>query len=429
MRKIFLGSTAVVAVALFAPDAAMAQTVGFADRSMAPAGTSMRGLEIRIGGYYRAMYNYTDQDGANNSTARLGKSDFSNEIEIHVLASGKAANGLQYGVALEIENDVYRTPGNVASGASATGKNSLGYDEAWAYLAGDWGQIRFGEEDGALAQLQSGHITGFGLGGLDSGDLEQQVIGANNRAAFNSVNLLLDNTKIIYLTPQFFGFDAGVSLSPNTGEGPLSGCDSLATANLCDRVSALSTVSPRRRNEVQAALRWRGSFGPVGVAATLGYVGADAVKNLSGPSPERLSMIWAGAVATAYGFTLGGWYTGGDALPNYNMLARRGSVVSTGQVVDDRKMDSYLVGATYNIDAITVGAHFSQNWSAGDQANRAGLRTTGLAVGGNYRLAPGLDLFAEYSKVERKERGVSFNRPNDGSAEYSVVLAGFRVAF
>ncbi|WP_043835196.1 porin [Muricoccus aerilatus] len=452
MRKLLLGSTAAAAAALFAPGGAMAQGVSFSDSSMGAAGTSMRGLEVRLGGYYRAMYNYTNQTGDSNATTRLGKSDFTNEIEIHILASGKAANGLRYGVALEIENDAYRQPqaGNPATNVvSNSGKNTLAFDEAWAYLAGNWGQIRYGDEDGAIQQLQSGHITGFGVGGLDSGDQYQQAIGGNQRATFSTVNDAGDNTKLIYLSPQFLGFDAGASFSFNTNDGANSGCDSLANAAFCDRTSAISGVNTRRRNELQAALRWRGSFGPVGLTATVGYFGADVIKNTTGFSPERINMIWAGAAATAYGFTVGGWYTGGSS--NGNFTTRLES--SAANPVDDRRLDSFLVGATYTIDAITVGGHFAQSVSAGSQAlSGAGgptstaltgdRRETGFAVGGNYRVAPGLDFFAEYIQTQRKERGFDFLTGNAVTAATTAagtaiqrgstvgtVLAGFRVAF
>ncbi|WP_458094890.1 porin [Roseomonas sp. WA12] len=434
MRKLLLGSTAVAAAALFAPVGASAQGVNFADGSMGAPAVSMRGLEVRVGGYFRAIYNYTDQDGSNNATTRLGKSDFSQEIEIHILASGKAANGLRYGVALEIENDAYRQPqaGNPATNVTTNGaKNTLNYDEAWAYLAGPWGQIRYGDEDGAIQQLASGHITGFGIGGLDSGDAFQQVVGGNYRIALNNPNDLGDNTKLIYMSPQFLGFDAGASFSFNTQEGPLSGCDSLANAALCDRVSALPGGSTRRRNEVQAALRWRGSFGPVGLAATVGYIGADSVKNTTFPaiSGQRIDMVWAGAAVTGFGFTVGGWYTGGSANANYATLTES----RTGALTDDRNVGAYLVGATYTIDAITVGGHFTQVLSAGSQTfGTGGRRETAFAVGGNYRVAPGLDFFTEYLQSQRKERNFNIATGTVGATDginVATVLAGFRVAF
>jgi hypothetical protein len=423
MRKLLLGSTAVAAAALFAPVGAMAQSLsGDALTASQAAGVSLRGLEVRIGGFYKAMYNYTRQENVNVGDARVGNSDFSQEIEIHVLATGKAANGLRYGVALEIQNDINRTPP-----AGPIGKNSLDYDEAWAFLQGPWGQIRFGDEDGAIAQLQSGHITGFGLGGIDSGDNNQQVIGGNYRPAFYTPNDPGDNTKLIYLTPQLFGFDAGVSFAFNTNEGPLSGCDSVtaATVTTCDRLSAVAGANTRRRNELQAALRWRGSFGPVGLATTVGYIGADAVKNITGPSADPLSMVWAGAVATAYGASIGGWYTGGSSNGGFNNRLNR-----AGTVVDDRRSDAFLVGATYTIDAFTVGGHYTVNWTAGSQTAPAGRRDIGWAVGGNYRVAPGLDFFAEYVNYDRKERGFQFNnRGPAGGTTVDIVLAGFRVAF
>ncbi|MFH5923305.1 porin [Roseomonas xinghualingensis] len=423
MRKLLLGSTAVAAAALFAPNGANAQSLSgdaFSATQGAPA-ASLRGLEVRIGGFYKAMYAYIDQDGANSPTGRLGSSDFTQEIEFHILASGKAANGLRYGVALEVQNDATRT---------GTDRNSLDYDEAWAFLAGSWGQVRFGDEDGAISLLQSGHITGFGVGGLDSGDVNQETVGTRNRGQWNTPNDLGDNTKLIYLSPQFAGFDAGVSFAFNQGGGPNDGCPNNATgpdsiASSCDRLAAIVGGSTRRRNEVQAALRWRGSFGPVGAAATVGYIGADAIKNIGGAA-ERLDMIWAGATATAYGFTFGGWYTGGNANGNFATLTPSRP---NNAIRDDKGINAYLVGATYTIDAITVGGHFAQSWSAGDQFNPNTLRQTGWSVGGNYRVAPGLDFFAEYNNMERKETGFTFNRPGDGKTQVDLVLAGFRVAF
>ncbi|MBP0494306.1 porin [Roseomonas indoligenes] len=432
MRKLLLGSTAVAAAALFAPGGASAQTLSSDafGSTMAGPSASLRGLEVRIGGYYRAMYNYTRQENVNVPGAAVGSSDFSNEVEIHVLASGKAANGLRYGAALEIENDAWRNPANLTGNASAAGqKNTLDYDEAWAYLAGAWGQIRFGDEDGAIGQLQSGHITGFGVGGLDSGDQNQQVIGGNYRRNLVGVNDLGDNTKLIYLSPQFFGFDAGASFAFNTNEGPLSGCDAVSTTTVtqCDRLAVSPTFNNRRRNEIQAAVRWRGSFGPVGAAATVGYIGADAVRNASGPSADRLNMLWAGATATAYGFTVGGWYERGNFNGNFNTVQRD----TAGARVDDRNGTAFLAGATYTIDAITVGGHFSTNWTAGSQSiATTGRRDRGWAVGGNYRLAPGLDLFAEYLKFDIKETGFQFNNVGpSGSTKVDIVLTGFRVAF
>ena len=436
MRKLLLGSTAVAAAALFAPNV-MAQTLSTTDpfATVGAPTSSLRGLEVRLGGYYRAFYNRTRQSDINTSTARLGSSDFSNEIEIHLLAIGKATNGLRYGMALEIENDAYRQPQAATNGVATNSvtngaKNTLNYDEAWAFIGlPGAGHIRFGDEDGAVAQLQSGHITGFGVGGLDSGDTTQQVVNGNYRAGFSTVNDLGDNTKLIYLSPQFFGFDAGVSFAFNSQEGSLSGCDALSNAVLCDRLSAINSFNSRRRNEVQAALRWRGSFGPLGIAATVGYIGADSVKNIGGVSGQHMDLLWTGAQFTAYGFTVGGWWTGGTANSGFNTLQPS----SAATPLDDRNMSAYLVGGTYTIDAWTFGGHFAKTSTAGNTLVTTGAREdTGWAVGGNFRIAPGLDLFGEYNSYQRKERGFNFVTGTTGSTDgvnVSVVLAGFRVAF
>ena len=140
MRKILLGTTAVVGAALLAPTVASAQE--------APT--------VRVGGYFRAYYGYTRQTSPhvtgnvggtvggtaaaptitggtnvfqanqigdpglagstatpNNGTtasaaqsARNGKNDFSTDAEIHVFVNGKTANGLTYGAVVEMQFDV-----------------------------------------------------------------------------------------------------------------------------------------------------------------------------------------------------------------------------------------------------------------------------------------------------------------------------------
>jgi hypothetical protein len=447
MRKLLLGSTAVAAAALFAPGGAHAQSLSSDafSRSLGTAGASMRGLEVRVGGYFRAIYNYTSTNGDNSpaganingsggNAVRLGKSDFSEEVELHILASGKAANGLLYGVAMEIEHDAYRQPQAVISGTTGNvttsgAKNTLNFDEVWAYMAGPWGQLRYGDEDGAIGQLQSGHVTGFGTGSLDSGNTTQQVVGSNFRPTWNTVNDLGDNTKVIYLSPQFFGFDVGGSFAFNSNEGPLSGCDSLGNATLCDRVGGISGQSFRRRNEVQAAVRWRGSLGPVGAAVTVGYIGADSVKNMTGVSPQHLDAVWAGTALTAYGFTAGGWFTTGDFAPGFNTIAPS----RPGAVVDDRNTTSWQASVLYNFEAFTIGGLVTQTISAGSTSIATGGRKdTGWSVGGNYRIAPGLDLFVEYNQIDRKERNFNFLTGATGStagAHVSIFQTGFRVAF
>ena len=108
-------------------------------------------------------------------------------------------------------------------------------------------------------------------------------------------------------------------------------------------------------------------------AQILGDYGADVVKNTAGFSPERLDMIWAGVAATAYGFTVGGWYTGGNA--NANFATKFESTAANP--VDSRSLDAFLVGATYTIDAITIGHDLTRGASKFRRSARQTASPTG----------------------------------------------------
>ncbi|WP_376097515.1 porin [Roseomonas sp. CCTCC AB2023176] len=431
MRKLLMGSTAVAAAALFAPGGALAQGAD----PFQPAGPPMvshRLLEVRVGGYFRGYYGYasqssqTERDAA--GTTRIGNSDFLQETEIHIVANGKAANGLRYGAAIELQNDSINQTLTVAgSTGSAASKNTIDIDEAWGFIAGPFGQLRFGDEDNVYGLMAQGHITNFASGGVD-GDFYDVLVGAA-RPNFNMTSDAGDNTKLIYMSPQFFGFDAGVSFAFNTGEADREGCVAASTA--CDRLSATTGANFRRRNEITAMLRWRGSFGGVGLGAHVGYFGADPIKNSTGVSPERINILLGGVQATAFGLTVGGHVTYGAARENF-FTPRLPDRIGARQ--DDRNLLSIAVGASYTIDAITVGAQYVNARSAGNQTITTGARREqGLNVGATYRIAPGIEAIAEYTYVLRKESGFDFISGGTGALNNriraDVVLAGFRFAF
>ena len=470
MRKILLGTTAVVGAALLAPEMAAAQ--------QAPT--------VRIGGYFRAYYGYTQQTSPHSTgvgspaqaagvtsaqvvpvlgapvvsstgngqfpaaiaSSRTGHHDFSTDAEIHVFVNGKTANGLTYGAVVEIQTDnnegAYRP-----ARRSQTSKTMLDIDEMYAFIASPTlGQIRFGDEDGPFGGLlNAGWVTNFGSGGV-YGDWEDFTIRPNR--TITSPGGVGDNSKIIYLSPQFFGFDAGVSWAFNEGEGGDTGCLQDFAGPFCDRAYASTGVSAfgrghasliGRRNELQLMGRWRGNVGPVGIAASGGGMISTAVNELTttGTQVEALRdpQVWqAGLQATAYGFTLGGTYMRGNTNFFYIPTFR-----------GDKNMQQFFVGASYTAGPFTIGANtFWGNYagSAGFTFNtntgaitsttaRQGQRRNAYSIGANYRIAPGLDVVAEFVRHEIHEVGVDLdNQPTNGVQDRlrsNVFLLGTRLAF
>ncbi len=467
MRKILLGTTAVVSA-----------VVGAA--VMAPQASAQEAPTVRIGGFFRAYYGYTQQTGQQGSpglngapiasggvagflapanvgaNARLGKHDISTDTEVHVFVNGKLANGITYGAVIEVNFNNLEGRQTLQERASAP-KTTAGLDEAYAFVAHPrFGQIRFGDEDGPMGGLMnSGWVTGFGTGGI-FGEWESFVVRSGGARTLTAPGGLGDSSKIIYMTPQFFGFDFGASFAPNYNGGEDTGCPNNGPTGFCDRAyafvgarnigipSAIPDFSVRK-NEYQLAARWRGNVAGVGLAATAGYIGSGAARDLNSVTGQQarvfnnLNIMQVGAQASYMGFTVGAAYMWGDFNWFYGNNLRGG-----------RQSSQLTVGGQYSAGPFTVGANmfsglfegaqrttFTENAAGGftqgvAATGRAGERRWGLGVGANYRLAPGMDLLAEYTYFSRREQGVDldvFRTGVQSRATASVFILGTRLAF
>jgi predicted porin len=191
------------------------------------------------------------------------------------------------------------------------------------------------------------------------------------------------------------------------------------------------TCRPRSRsatvriseNEIAGAVRYRGSFGNVGIAAGFGAMRAEAGDTLLNAAAVRdISAYTAGVNVTAFGFTVGGEYTWG----RYS-----GESVGRAPVLRGRDNSShYVVGATYTIGAVAIGGFFGE----GEQDNGGvlGDREQRIwGVGATYTVAPGLDLVAQYNNLRDRNVLATGILPAGGSntREADVFLFGARLAF
>jgi len=472
MRKILLGTTAVLGAAVLAPMPVHAQE--------APT--------VRIGGFFQAYFGNTIQTGMNatnvsmnqisqdgnsagfgtipgnqSNSARQGHNDFSTQTEVHVFVSGKAANGMAYGAVIELNFDSAEGTDRPGGRRSTQPKTGAAIDEMYAFVSTPTlGQLRIGDEDGPMGGLMNvGWITNFGTGGV-YGYWESFTVRPNRTTT--SPGGLGDNTKIIYLSPQVFGFDLGLSYAFNEGEGEDVGCLNSFSSVQCDRAYAITNnqgafnnregAARGRLNELQAMLRWRGSIAGVGLAAGFGTMQSGQVRNIdvNGNIFRNLrspSVYQAGLQASYMGFTVGGNYMWGNTTFFY-IPTQRGA----------QNMGQWVVGGSYTLGPLTVGA----NTFWGHYAPAAGLvgtappgvdpgsvpgvappntgpsqRRSAWSIGANYRLAPGLDLVAEYTMHQTRRPGFSqqglgacsatnINNCSD-RAIAQVFLTGIRLAF
>lgn len=464
MRKILLGTTAVVGLALVAP-VANAQQARPAARpaaapaappplpatSVAPTGTAAAifqtpvgitgagphgadgipnrpttpttsGTVIRLGGFFDfSMGNVSDDAdrGAVRGSGAQGRqrTDFRTESEINLYADGVAANGMRYGAVFELQMDAMTTTAGTGTGVD--------YDELYGFVKGSWGELRFGQEDSAASLLQIRRPAPLWMGDSDAWD--EFVV--NSGYIIAGVGDGNDATKIIYLSPQFMGFDVGLSYAANRFEGEQTTIPTSTTAFQRDRTGL--------ENEISAALRYRGTFGDFGVGASFVAQFADSGRLQASGVPvvsrdQNITTYAAGLLVRAYGFALGGDYTWG----NYRTTPANGSIASG---LDGS--NQWAVGLTYTLGALTLGGMYSQG--SQDNGGTVADRTqTYMGLGVAYVLAPGMTLFANYNQI--KDENVPTGAPTSAGAtltnfgpagttdrtrDITVLVAGVRVAF
>ena len=471
MRKLLLATVATTGLSMGIAAVADAQSTAPTPAApprpaaaAAPAGPAPGTLTVRLNGrfrFYAAILNDRDLENnlagsaavgttANGLTPQGGKNKavdytFATYARLYPGFDGVAANGLRYGASLEIRQDQYSGAGGGAIGSisqQSRGRNGLYFYRLWGYLGTDQlGTIRIGATDGPSSLYMTGNFENFDSGGFNGEHPAFLAPAAGITWPFADVGNMQTGTKAVYLSPQLFGFDFGVSFEPNTGNGGfLSNCNGPspvgtnfvnAAGNFtaaqganapngigpgCDRLSSspVNAESQRRRNTVDALLRYRGTLAGFGVAATGSFIGSANLKDNSGlpfsntfqgaAGPrfkfEGLRVFDFGAAVTYGGLSVGGKYQTG----RFN-----GSWGPAVEGLDDS--EAWLVGASYTFGPAIVGAHYLDYKSSGDNANAAlgrQRRETGLAVGSTYSLAPGVSIFASYLYAQNKQNGYDY---------------------
>jgi len=450
-------------------------------------------IVVRLNGRVRFYAFWADdRDGDNNAagtstgtvsaTTGLGTATGGNKTNNYGFAEyarlypgfdGVAANGLKYGANLEIRQDQNHSAGGGAfSSISAEGsqRGTLYFRRDWGYLGSNsFGTIRVGSTDQPTSLYMTGNFENFDDGGLN-GDLP----GFMNQAVapiwpFQDVGNFYTTNKVVYLSPSFAGFDFGVSYEPSTanlsaqtgcGAGNYAGTNftnpagtftaasgansSGATSPGCDRLSSSpsNAESARRKNTFDALIRYRGSFGPVGLAATAAYMGGGHVlDNQTGipynnnPLVGTLRRQYQGWDNGDFGVavTIGGLSFGGkEYFGRYN---GQGATTVTG--VPDAHAS--LVGFSYTFPGmpLIVGAHGLLFESPGDLSNAyfgRDRREQGIASGATYDIAPGVSLWLSGIYYERKQNGYNFvtgqtvSAATPGGNPYSNKVSGSIVA-
>ena len=211
MKKILLGSTAIVAAGMIAA---------------VPSADAASKMKLGVGGYMEQWFGFTSgddgvaQDYSGFSTVSDG--------EIHFKGKTKLDNGITVGVNVQLE--------------AQQGGDQI--DEQYMTVSGGFGQIIIGDENSAMYKMHYAP-SDFGIG-TNSGDVtswnkpvsdaegDSIAMGGHYRAPFGATyiepNAVNDSAKISYFTPRVSGFQLGLSYAPD-GSQDNNGLPNRDTAN------------------------------------------------------------------------------------------------------------------------------------------------------------------------------------------------------
>ncbi len=364
--------------------------------------------------------------------------NFASYMRLYPGVDGMATNGLRYGASIELREN-FNNPNNAT--ASTTASSPSGYSSsetvlvrrAFVYMGSDQvGIVRIGQTDGVIGLFDNGTYTSQtwdgGVGNFNGGMMQATAPGAGVAIPFawlSQAGSEYSNTKIVYLTPQFAGFDFGVQYAPSMGNAYSNSTGSTALqAGTCTVAGAgcnsttTGNDATRWLNQVAVGARYQGTIGPVNVGAYAVYetAGKEAINggglqltgnpgsltaNAGTVKYDNLSFVNAGLFVQlpSAGLTWAIDYNGGAV---NGQLAMR----PTGGAPEN----AILTGLVYKNGPWTLGAEVGIVESQGsvNLTKVSQRKETEVAFGGTYSPAPGLALVLEFMHTERHQGGFDF---------------------
>jgi predicted porin len=295
MKKILLGSTALVAAAAFAAPASAAEKI-----------------KLGLGGYYQTAFVLIDEDVANTRTDSLKQ-----EGEVYFTGETTLDTGITVGVMVQLE--AYTTDDQV--------------DEHYVYFDGGFGRVQLGAADSAAYLMHYSAPTAIAGHGVDSPNFFHATPPGTHGIASNYtfLNTTSDANKLTYFTPRFAGFQLGLSYTPSLAGG--LGGSSGSYGNLPD-----NTVGAQEKI-VEIGANYVNSFGGIDVAISAGYLTGSLEQDAAGFDDQEVFTL--GTQIGFAGFTFGGGY-------QKNNLG----------VALDEDLEQWNVGLTYGFGPFTVGAGY-----------------------------------------------------------------------
>ncbi|MBI1244653.1 MAG: porin [Alphaproteobacteria bacterium] len=412
MKKLLLGTSALVVAGLAAASApASAQTQPFGSPNFA----------VTVGGYARQYVTYVGQDNLPATTRSHG---FDQTSDNRLILTFRAAvpNGMSAGAVWQINPNAGNTGNSITR-------------RMWSFLEGSFGQVQLGGADNVAAQGSVGAPEAFN-GGFIVGD--NNALGINvakptsaqsNQAGNPSTGMDIDgiSNKIVYWTPRFEGFQAGVNYTPTMSYS-----------------QGLANTNNQYLDGWAGNINFTRTFGAIGVKAAAGYVTFAKPSGVGLTTATQNSLkdpsSWdAGLVVSVAGFDFGGSYQKTD---NWRSIGA-GTTWNTPAAVADGLTNfngnSYDLGIAYTFGAAMVSVNYTASRNDGSTVTNGVVtqQTNGkdkidiVGASGRYTLAPGVMANLGVFSAKYKE-GNGHTTSFFGSADQSRangVVSGLTLTF
>lgn len=395
MKKILLGSTALVAAGMLA-GAGEAQAQGTP-------------IAVTVGGYFYNFVGFVDQDDRKGAGA-IGKPanvDQQNDGEIWFSIRGQLANGMVIGGRVELEA---QTEGDQI-------------DETYLFAEGGFGRFELGQINNVAYRMQyRGPNVGSGFG-HNEGNVVNWVVNSTRSPLFDSALNMTglrfgdnDANKINYYTPRFAGFQFGVSYIPELSQ---------------DREGIVPNESDGYNQGFAAGANYVQDFGTWRIAAALGYVRYQAPDGSPNDDPYGYS---AGLQLGFGGLTVGGSYMrvkdGRSAAGSCGFgagTATAGNTSGTATVAPGCDIDgeAWDVGVQYVSGPASVSLSYLHGTNKGTIGVPGEDKHWNVTLVGRYTLAPGIALMAAlfHAEFNGKDAGSGFD--NEGTGVVGGLLLNF----
>ncbi|MDF1748017.1 MAG: porin [Alphaproteobacteria bacterium] len=272
--------------------------------------------------------------------------------------------------------------------------NSGVFDETYLKFYGDWGRIHLGADDDVVDNMATGghdvqaHSEGF------DGEFADYYTQIGDAVFLKTTGTSDDANKIAYYTPNFGGFEGGISFTPESGiEGQTQQTDTGDAYNI-----------------LETSVTYGIDLQDVSILGSLGYRHADADQGVINQDLEKINAFRAGVKVGFGPIEVGvGYGDNGSSGTQKGTLADAGSNYQLG------------VGWDYGLGRLAVGYAYGENTNTDGTEDEMTVYNISIDA----TVAEGLIVYSDVVHADSSNGAGGAANENEGT----VVLVGTAVFF